>query len=98
MRSSIEGLIAAVMLLTAGCGGESADAAATPIRDGLPEQTATVPASPCDWISVSEVEAVVGKLNGTPRAERGGCFYPLPMDSITTARRAKASSRPTTPR
>jgi hypothetical protein len=56
----------------------------------LPEKSATLPASPCDWIPVSEVEAVVGKLNGTPRVERGGCVYPLLIDSITIARRAKA--------
>jgi hypothetical protein len=59
-------------------------------RGGLPEKSATIPASPCDWIPASEVEAVVGKLNGAPRAERGGCFYPLPVDSITIARRARA--------
>jgi hypothetical protein len=59
-------------------------------RDALPERSATIPVSPCDWIPASEVEAVVGKLNGPPRAERGGCFYPLPVDSITIARRAKA--------
>jgi hypothetical protein len=27
-----------------------------------------------------------------PRVERGGCFYPLPVDSITIARRARADS------
>jgi hypothetical protein len=59
-------------------------------RGGLPEKSATIPASPCDWIPASEVEAVIGKLNGAPRAERGGCFYPLPVDSITIARRARA--------
>ncbi|HEU4828376.1 MAG TPA: hypothetical protein VFT04_04200 [Gemmatimonadales bacterium] len=90
----------AVVLLPA-CGGEKADTeAGTPIVDspgasagkvsGLPEKSATVPASPCEWIPGTEVEAVVGKLNGPPRAERGGCFYPLPVDSITIARRAKA--------
>jgi hypothetical protein len=90
--------------LLAACGDERADAAdGTPIvdsrgatagepseRGALPEKSATIPASPCDWIPASEVEAVVGRLNGTPRAERGGCFYPLPVDSITIARRAKA--------
>jgi hypothetical protein len=35
------------------------------------------------------VEAVVGKLSGPPRKHEGGCFYPLPLDSITLARRAK---------
>lgn len=85
------------ILPLAACGDEQADAAGTPIVDSrggsageqaggaLPEKYATMPASPCDWIPASEVEAVVGKLNGTPRAERGGCFYPLPVDSITPA-------------
>ena len=97
-------LAAAAIVLLGACGGEKSDAAAgAPILDargasasgegrGLPEKTATVPASPCDWIPASAVEAVVGRLNGTPRAERGGCFYPLPVDSITIARRARADS------
>jgi hypothetical protein len=91
-------LAAVAIVLLSACGDETADAAAAgaAIADSrgassgtLPEKTATVPASPCDWIPVSEVEAVVGKLNGPPRVERGGCFYPLPVDSITIARRAQ---------
>ena len=99
-------LLGVALLLLAGCGDEKADAApGMPIVDargasaegrtrsgGLPEKTATIPASPCDWITASEVEAVVGSLSGAPRAERGGCFYPLPVDSITIARRARADS------
>ena len=90
-------LAAVAIVLLSACGDETADAAAAgaAIADSrgassgaLPEKTATVPASPCDWIPVSEVEAVVGKLNGPARVERGGCFYPLPVDSITIARRA----------
>lgn len=94
--------VAAIALLAA-CGNGDADpgdgslldsrvgSAGSPAKLGaLPEKSATIPASPCDWITASEVEAVVGKLNGTPRVERGGCFYPLPIDSITIARRAKA--------
>lgn len=107
MRGRMAGCLLAVALpLLAGCGDEKAGAAAgmpmvnasgaspgTAGRlDGLPEKTATVPASPCDWIRASEVEAVVGKLSGPPRPERGGCFYPLPVDSITIARRARADS------
>jgi hypothetical protein len=59
-------------------------------KPALPEKTATQPASPCDWIPAGEVEAVVGKLSGPPRKHEGGCFYPLPVDSITIARRVKA--------
>lgn len=105
MKTSVVRCIATVgIALLGACSGEQPDAAdgtATvdsrgasagepPERGALPEKSATIPASPCDWIPASEVEAVVGRLNGTPRAERGGCFYPLPVDSITIARRAKA--------
>lgn len=103
MKTSMVRCIAAVAIaLLGGCGDEKAapadgativnsrGASAGAERGGLPEKSATMPASPCDWIPASEVEAVVGKLNGAPRAERGGCFYPLPVDSITIARRAKA--------
>lgn len=97
---------AVAMVLIAACGDERAGAApASPVADSraafagrpptsgeLPEKSATIPESPCDWIPASEVEAVVGRLNGAPRAERGGCFYPLPVDSITIARRARADS------
>jgi hypothetical protein len=56
----------------------------------MPEKVATQPASACDWIPADEVEAVVGKLSGPPRTHEGGCFYPMPVDSITLVRRAKA--------
>ena len=104
MMTHMVGCLAVAIVLLAACGDEKADiGAGTPVVDvrrasaeqpaepgALPEKSATIPASPCDWIPASEVEAVVGKLNGPPRVERGGCFYPLPVDSITIARRAKA--------
>jgi hypothetical protein len=105
MKASMVRYIATMgIALLGACGGEKPNAAhgtaivdsrgasagEPPERGALPEKSATIPASPCDWIPASEVEAVVGRLNGTPRAERGGCFYPLPVDSITIARRAKA--------
>jgi hypothetical protein len=55
----------------------------------LPEKTATLPGSPCGWMPAAEVEAVVGTLSGPPRPKDGGCFYPLPLDSITLARNAR---------
>ena len=57
---------------------------------GLPEKVARRPDSPCGWMSAAEVEAVVGKLNAPPQTKEGGCFYPLPIDSITLARNAKS--------
>jgi hypothetical protein len=100
LRCLAAGQLAAV----AGCGGEGSDAEARVPPDGvrvppaewasrggsLPEKTATRPKSPCDWIPADEVEAVVGKLSGPPRKQEGGCFYPLPVDSLTLARTAKA--------
>ena len=97
-------LSAAGLVLLAACGSEKADggagiAMAEP-RGGPPleqsaagaraERTATIPESACDWFPAEEVEALVGKLSGAPREEQGGCFYPLPVDSITIARRTKA--------
>lgn len=99
MRCLAAGALAAL----AACGGEHADteiqvpaadlkiapAERAPKPGVLPEKTAARPASPCGWITAGEVEAVVGKLSGPPRPHEGGCFYPLPLDSITLARRAK---------
>jgi hypothetical protein len=90
-------LAAGVVAALAGCDGDQAEGElrvppgeGRPKPGAMPEETATQPASPCDWIPASEVEAVVGKLSGAPRKHEGGCFYPLPVDSITIARRAKA--------
>jgi hypothetical protein len=102
MKRVMRLLAAGALAVLAACGGEDADAEArVPAADlrtpaerpkpgALPERTATQPASPCDWIPAGEVEAVVGKLSGPPRKHEGGCFYPLPVDSITLARHAKA--------
>ena len=61
----------------------------TPRPAMLPEKTANLPGSPCGWMPGADVEAVVGKLNGPPRPKDGGCFYPLPFDSITLALHAQ---------
>jgi hypothetical protein len=92
LRCLAPGVVAAL----AGCDGGQAEAELRVPRDegrprsgAMPEETAMQPASPCDWIPASEVEAVVGKLSGSPRKHEGGCFYPLPVDSITITRRAR---------
>ena len=80
------GLAVAAIGLAVACGGENGDGGA----QVLPERTAVIPESACDWFPATQVEALVGKLSGPPREQEGGCFYPLPLDSITIARRAKA--------
>ena len=82
-------LVAVAAGLLAACGVQDSGRAQA-ASSGLPPQTASRPASPCEWISAREVEAVVGRLSGPPRPHEGGCLYPLPVDSITLARRAKA--------
>ena len=96
MRWIVRCLIAGVVATLASCDGDQADdklrvpsAEGRPKPGALPENTAARPASACGWITAAEVEAVVGKLSGPPRNQEGGCFYPLPLDSITLARRAK---------
>ena len=102
MKRLMRGLAAGVLAMLAACGGDDAgrearlppaDRSPSPeqLKPGVrPEKTATPPASPCGWITTGEVEAVVGKLSGPPRPHEGGCLYPLPLDSITLARRAKS--------
>jgi hypothetical protein len=53
-------------------------------------RTAARPADVCGWIPAAEVAAIVGPLEGTPRATPDGCVYPLPLDSATARRRALA--------
>jgi len=49
-------------------------------------RTASEPADPCDWIPVSEVEAVIGKLAEPPKPA-DGCRYTMQMpDAVSTAR------------
>jgi hypothetical protein len=49
-------------------------------------RTTTPPKNDCDWIPVSDVEAIVGKLAGPP-TEYGGCRYTLVMpDQIRALR------------
>lgn len=87
-----------LLLAAAACGGErparaeaaTAEPEKPPVAAGaLPERLGERPATPCGWIPVPEVEAIVGPLSGPTRVENGGCFYPLPLDSLTLARRAK---------
>jgi hypothetical protein len=92
-------VVAAALAASAACGadavkndkarGEAPPAEEMPRPAILPEKTADLPGSPCGWMPASEVEAVVGKLSGPPQAKDGGCFYPLPLDSIMLAHNAR---------
>jgi len=55
--------------------GDSARGAAAAAKQ-LSVRTAPVPADPCGWIPVSEVEAAVGKL-AAPPTQQDGCRYTL---------------------
>lgn len=74
----------------ASVGGGAAAGTTKPVATASPVRTNTRPADICGWLSVAEVEAVVGKLEGSPHHGDQGCVYPLPVDSATARRRAKA--------
>jgi hypothetical protein len=104
MRSNPCVLTLAALGTLCACGADTArrdgDPASGVRDDGLPlnvgasARVASVPwpADPCAWISVAEVESMMGPLAGAPRAHEGGCLYPLPLDA-ETARRREAADR-----
>jgi hypothetical protein len=63
---------------------------AKPVAAAASLRTNARPANACGWLSAGEVEAVVGKLTGPPHHGDQGCVYPLPVDSETARRRARA--------
>ena len=91
-------LITAAMLTTgSGCGRGNGDARAgdTPPNvasalDRSPSavKTADRPATGCDWVTVAEVEAILGPLAGPPTGQALSCRYSLPLDSATARSRA----------
>ena len=99
MRTLRSFVVAGTLAASAACGadelkndkprGEAPPADGMPRPAILPEKTANLPGSPCGWMPASEVEAVVGTLSGPPQPKDGGCFYPLPIDSITLAHNAR---------
>jgi hypothetical protein len=52
-------------------------------------RTAEVPTDPCAWLTVAEVEDVLGKLTGPPERAGDGCRYPVVADSALLARKAR---------
>ena len=97
MRKSI--LAVALVGVGAACGsGANPDAAAQDQASGgqgsgagaVAVETAAWPTNQCGWITVAEVEAVIGPLAGPPRSEDGGCLYPIPLNEETAKRREAA--------
>jgi hypothetical protein len=56
---------------------------------GIAVRTATMPEDHCGWLSVEEVEAVVGKLAEPPRLE-DGCRYTIVLPEAVKAARQQA--------
>ena len=55
-------------------------------------RTASIPADPCDWIPVAEVEELMGKLAEPPRQEDDGCRYTLAMPESVAEKRQQANA------
>jgi hypothetical protein len=101
-RSCSASVFAVVLLaVTSGCHGNetgreasqasgSAGAQAARVRaSSATGSTAEVPTDPCAWLTVAEVEEVLGKLTGPPERAGGGCRYPVVADSALLARKAR---------
>lgn len=103
LRSTLRGLaLVAAATVVASCGSKSPSARAA--SDSVAQQAsasspassnhaqvslATAPDNDCDWIPVSEVESIVGKLAEPPREDEGGCVYTLPIPEHVLDERAK---------
>ena len=55
-------------------------------RPAASVKTASVPSDACGWIAASDVEQVIGKLEGAPRAAGNECTYTLVEKSASFAR------------
>jgi hypothetical protein len=71
------------------CGGDEAPERDAPRGEGeqhadapTPLRTATDP-GPCEWVTVAEIERIIGPLEGPPNREGTGCRYFRPIDSLT---------------
>jgi hypothetical protein len=90
-----------LLALTSGCersktGQQASQASASAVAQTASARassdngrTATVPTDPCAWLTVAEVEEVLGKLTGPPERTGGECRYPVVADSALLARKAR---------
>ena len=100
--SSCAGVVAVVLLAaTSGCDRSQNDRRASQVSasagtrtasarvSSVSGRTAAVPTDPCAWLTVAEIEEVLGKLTGPPERAGGGCRYPVVADSALLARKAR---------
>jgi len=85
------------LLLAIACGrGESAQQTSGKITAAAQQSKGSVANGPrgtlpndlCGLIPVADVEAILGKLRGSPTGDKTSCTYPLPMDDETAKKRA----------
>src|SRR5688572_192386 len=87
-------VVLAAVTIAAGCGQSGSNEAASgtaPRADASSPaapavKTASSPSDACGWIPAAEVEAVIGKLAGPPRAAGDECVYPLAQKSESFAK------------
>ena len=103
--STVRGVVAVITAVIAayGCGGSTPDAGSADAGGGTPApaanaapkvtvRTADVPADACGWISVAEIEAVVGKL-AEPPSKGDGCRYVMTLPEDIAENRRKHVER-----
>jgi len=76
------------------CGGspENAPVDAAAAADEPTVRMAAEPTDPCDWIPVSEVEALIGKLAEPPK-RADGCRYTMVLPDAVSAKRREMISQ-----
>lgn len=55
----------------------------TGVPSASTQNVVSPPTDPCGWITVAEIEGVIGKLDGPPKPDGIGCWYHVPIDSST---------------
>ena len=64
-------------------------AAPAAVSGAVAGRSAAIPADPCTWLTVAEVEEVMGKLTGAPTPTGSGCSYPVTPDSALLAKKTQ---------
>lgn len=96
-------LVAVIAFITYGCGGGTPEGGspattatgsppAEPAAPNVAARTADEPDDPCKWISVADVEAVVGKLVEPP-SKADGCRYVMTIPEDVATKRQQHVQR-----